>query len=147
MDILFSMNGIAMLGWLLMIVLPKWRLTRLVANTAIFPIYLALLYTIGMITVIAEGGLGFVNDFGSSDGVVRLLSDPDFALLVWLHLLCFDQSIGLYVYRDNMVHHYVTLLVQSVLLCSILMFGPFGFLCYLVIRGLRQRRMPGLRDS
>ena len=107
-----------MLGWVLLILLPKWRFTRFLANTAVFPIYLALLYAIGIITAIAEGGLGFVRDFGSPEGVVRLLSDPDFALLVWLHVLCFDQAVGHYVYRDNMAHRYVPLPVQSVLLFS-----------------------------
>jgi len=136
---LFSIAGIAMLGWVLLILLPKWRFTRFLANTAVFPISLALLYAIGIMTAIAEGGLGFVNDFSSSEGVVRLLSDPEFALLVWLHVLCFDQAVGHYVYRDNMTHRYVPLPVQSVLLFSILMLCPFGFLCYLAIRAIRKK--------
>ncbi|MFC4303709.1 abscisic acid-deficient protein Aba4 family protein [Cohnella boryungensis] len=141
-EALFSIAGIAMLGWLLLILLPKWRFTRFLANTGVFHLYLALLYAVGIITVIAEGGLGFVNDFGSSEGVVRLLSDPDFALLVWLHVLCFDQVIGHYLYRDNMAHRYVPLPIQSVLLFLILMFGPFGFLIYLAIRAFRKSRKP-----
>ncbi|MUT67438.1 ABA4-like family protein [Paenibacillus sp. NEAU-GSW1] len=142
-ETLFSIAGIAMLGWVLLILLPKWRFTRFLANTAVFPIYLALLYAVGIITAIAEGGLGFVNDFGSPEGVVRLLSDPDFALLVWLHVLCFDQAVGHYVYRDNMANRYVPLPLQSVLLFFILMFGPFGFLCYLAIRALRKKPKVG----
>ncbi|GKU77256.1 hypothetical protein L3i20_v216530 [Paenibacillus sp. L3-i20] len=131
---LFSTTGIAILSWLLLILLPKWRFTQFLANTAVFPIYLALLYTIGIITVIVEAGFGFVNDFGSAEGVIRLLSNPEFALLVWIHILCFDQAVGHYVYRDNMAHRYVALPIQSILLFSILMFGPLGFLCYLAIR-------------
>jgi hypothetical protein len=138
-ETLFSFNGIAMLGWALLILLPSWRLTRFLAGTAIFPIFLALLYVIGISIVIADMGLGFVRDFGSADGVVRLLASRDFILLVWLHILCFDQAIGHYVYRDNMTHRYVPLPVQSLLLFLILMFGPLGFLCYLAMRAFRQR--------
>lgn len=137
---LFSLASIAMLLWLLLILLPMWRVTRFLTNITIFPMYLAALYAIGIITAIVGSGFGFVQDFGSAEGVIRLLSKPDFALLVWLHLLCFDQAIAHYVYRDNMEHRYVSIPMQSVLLFLILMFGPLGLLCYLVLRKVRKRK-------
>ena len=136
---LFSLAGIAILLWLLLILLPTWRVTRFLTGIAIFPMYLAALYTIGIIMVIVGSGFGFVQDFGSAEGVIRLLAKPDFALLVWLHLLCFDQAIGHYVYRDNMEYQYVSIPLQSILLFLILMFGPLGLLCYLVLRQIRKR--------
>ncbi|MFB9760537.1 ABA4-like family protein [Ectobacillus funiculus] len=136
---LFSLASIAMPFWFLLILLPTWRATRFLANIAIFPMYLAALYIVGIITAIAGSGFGFVQDFGSAEGVIRLLSKPDFALLVWLHLLCFDQMVGHYVYRDNMEHRYVPLPVQSILLFLILMFGPLGLLCYFVLRRIRKQ--------
>lgn len=146
-ETLFSFNSLAMLGWVLLILLPSWRVTRFIANSAVFPIYLALLYAIGMISIIAETGLGFVSDFGSAEGVIGLLSSPDFVLLVWLHVLCFDQVVGHYVYQDNMEHRYVPLPIQSILLFLILMFGPFGFLCYLTIRTFRKRTKPAAASN
>ncbi|MED0970750.1 ABA4-like family protein [Bacillus paramycoides] len=136
---LFSLAGIAILLWLLLILLPMWRVTRFLADIAIFPMYLAALYAIGIIMAIVDSGFGFVQDFGSAEGVIRMLSKPDFALLVWLHLLCFDQAIGHYVYRDNMEHRYVPIPMQSIFLFLILMFGPLGLLCYLVLRQVRKR--------
>ncbi|WP_020061317.1 ABA4-like family protein [Bacillus sp. 123MFChir2] len=136
---LFSLAGIAILLWLLLILLPTWRVTRFLASIAIFPMYLAALYATGIIMVIVSSGFGFVQDFGSAEGVIRLLSKPDFALLAWIHLLCFDQAIGHYVYRDNMEHRYVSIPLQSILLFLILMFGPLGLLCYLVLRQVRKR--------
>ncbi|MCW9134114.1 ABA4-like family protein [Bacillus paramycoides] len=136
---LFSLAGIAILLWLLLILLPTWRVTRFLADIAIFPVYLAALYAIGIIMAIVDSGFGFVQYFGSAEGVIRLLSKPDFALLVWLHLLCFDQAIGHYVYRDNMEHRYVSIPMQSIFLFLILMFGPLGLLCYLVLRQVRKR--------
>ncbi|MFD3445553.1 abscisic acid-deficient protein Aba4 family protein [Microbacteriaceae bacterium 4G12] len=136
---LFSLAGIAILLWLLLILLPTWRGTRFLADIAIFPMYLAALYAIGIIMAIVGSGFGFVQDIGSAEGVIKLLSKPDFALLVWLHLLCFDQAIGHYVYKDNMEHQYVSIPMQSILLFLILMFGPLGLLCYLVLRQVRKR--------
>ncbi|MFC0215831.1 ABA4-like family protein [Paenibacillus chartarius] len=138
-ETLFSLSSPAMVFWILLIVLPFWRVTRWLANSAIFPIYLAALYAVGIIAAILSNGLGFVSDFNSSEGIIRLLSNPDFALIVWIHVLCFDQAVGHYVYRDNMEHRYVPLPLQSVLLFFVLMFGPVGFLCYLILREVRRR--------
>ncbi|NEW05743.1 DUF4281 domain-containing protein [Paenibacillus sp. SYP-B3998] len=139
-ETLFTLASIAMLSWLLMILLPTWSVTKFLAKSALFPIYLAALYAVGIISTIVDSGFGFVQDFSSSTGVIRLLSNPDFALLVWLHILCFDQAIGHYVYRDNMDNRYVRLPIQSGLLFLILMLGPLGFLCYLALRALRKQR-------
>lgn len=141
--LLYSFASIAILVWLLMILLPAWRVTRFLVNSAVFPIYLAILYSIGIIIAIASSGVGFMQDFGSAEGVIHLLSDPGFALIVWIHILSFDQFIGHYVYKDNMEHRYVPLPVQSLLLFLILMLGPFGFLCYLSLRKIRKIRGAG----
>jgi hypothetical protein len=85
---LFALASIATPFWLLMILLPSWRVSRFLANTVVFPIFLAVLYAVGIITAIEGSGIGFVQDFGSAKGVISRLSNPDFALLVWLHLLC-----------------------------------------------------------
>jgi len=137
---LFTLAGFATPFWLLMLLLPSWRVTRYLAGKAVFPIFLALLYTVGIIYAIAANGIGFMSHYSSEAGVVKLLADPGFALLVWLHLLCFDQAVGHYVYRDNMKYRYVPLVVQSVLLFLILMLGPFGFLIYLGIKKLRDKK-------
>lgn len=136
---LFALANPAVAFWLLLMLLPGWRVTRFLANTAIFPVYLAVLYVVGIASAAAASGFGFMSDYGSAEGVTRLLSNTDFALLVWIHVLCFDQAVGHYIYRDNMKHRYVPLPVQSVLLFCTLMFGPLGFLGYIGLRSLRQR--------
>jgi hypothetical protein len=136
---LFFLASLVMPFWLVLIIVPKWRVTRFLANNAVFPIYLAALYVIGIIITIAGSGLGFVHNFGSVEGVTNLLSQPNFAILVWLHILCFDQTIGHYVFKDNMEHRYLPIPVQSIILFLILMFGPLGFLCYLILRKILKK--------
>ncbi|MGM0878348.1 MAG: ABA4-like family protein [Bacillota bacterium] len=138
--LLFSLSSFAMLFWVMMMLLPTWRVTRFLVNVNIFPIYLAVLYSVGIITAISMNGFGFIQHFSSASGVIHLLSEPDFALLVWIHILSFDQFVGHFIYRDNMEHRYVPLPLQSVLLFLALMFGPFGWLCYVVLRKLTNRR-------
>ncbi|HSM06890.1 MAG TPA: abscisic acid-deficient protein Aba4 family protein, partial [Longimicrobiales bacterium] len=80
-----------------------------------------------------------VADFGSAEGVVRLLSDPDVALVAWIHLLAFDHLVGVFIFRDNLQNDVVPVPVQSILLFLTLMFGPAGFLTYWIVRVARGR--------
>jgi hypothetical protein len=90
-------------------------------------------------------GPGIMADFGSAEGVTRLLTNPDIALIAWIHILAFDQVVGMVIYRDNMAHRYVPLPVQSVILFATLMFGPLGFLTYYVLRAWSRSRRAALR--
>ncbi len=137
--VLFNLAGLAILGWALMIFLPSWSVTRWIARSAAFPVYLAALYAIGVVPLVVAAGPGIMRDFTTSDGVLRLLANPNVALIAWIHILVFDQLVGIMIYRDNMRHRVVPLPVQSAILFLTLMFGPAGFLAYYVIRVAKQR--------
>lgn len=144
---LFNVAGWAMLMWLLLIFLPKWRVTRLLARWEIFPVFLAVLYVIGVTAALSATGLGVIRDFGTAEGVTRLLARQDVALVAWIHILAFDQLAAHYIYRDNMEHRYVPVVVQSVLLFLTLMFGPAGFLIYYLLRLARRGRAIAERST
>jgi hypothetical protein len=135
---LFSLTGIGILGWALMIFLPKWAPTKWVARSAAFPIYLSVLYLAGVVPLIVSTGPGIIMKFGTATGVISLLSDADVALIAWIHILVFDQFVGLLIYRDNMRERLIPVALQSVILFLTLMFGPAGFLLYQLIRVARK---------
>lgn len=146
-ELLFSLTSIAMFFWVILILVPAWRITNLIANLNVFPIYLATLYTIGILTIVWTSGLRFISYYSSASGVIQLLSDPAIALIVWIHILCFDQFIGYTIYRENMEQRYVSLPLQSILLFLTLMFGPFGWLCYIIIKKGRKGKKAFAKDS
>jgi hypothetical protein len=131
---LFDLAGLGILAWLLLILLPTWRVTRWLAETAVFPVFLSALYAVGITAVLLEMGPGIMRDFGNAEGVLALLRTEGLALVAWIHILAFDQVVGLLIYRDNMRHRFVALPLQSVILFLTLMFGPVGFLIYYVAR-------------
>lgn len=137
---LFNLAAVAMLGWLLLILLPAWRVTRWAAERAVFPVFLAVLYLAGVVPLLAQLGPGIMRDFGSAPGVIGLLANPDVALVVWLHILAFDQAVALVIYRDNMQHRWLPLPLQSIVLFLTLMFGPAGYLSYVVMRSWSRSR-------
>lgn len=135
---LFRLSSLAMIGWILLIFAPTWRGTRRLADSAFFPIYLAVLYAFGVAALLVQFGPAFIGDFGSADGVRRLLAQQDIALVAWLHILAFDQVIGIVIYRENMTRRYVPVPVQSALLFLTLMFGPLGYLAFMLVRVARR---------
>ena len=143
---LFMLASLAILGWILLIVFPTWRVTRRIADSALFPAYIALLYVAGVYGVFRELGPGIMADFGTADGVLGLLRIEAVALVAWIHILAFDQVVAHLIYRDNMKHRFVPLAVQSVILVVTLMLGPLGFLIYWLIRIVRGRRLVAWSD-
>ena len=136
---LFSLSGFAIVGWLPLILAPGWSVTRRLAESAIFPIYLSVLYLVGIAGVLMEMGPGIMADFGNVNGVLALLKTESLGLVAWIHILAFDQVVGALIYRDNMQHRFVPLPVQSVILFLTLMFGPVGFLLYVFVRMSQSR--------
>lgn len=144
---LFELAAFATPAWLFLIFLPTWRGTRWLARSALFPVLLSVLYLVGLVMVVSESGFGFMRDFGNAEGVTSLLASQDVALVAWIHILAFDQLVGLFIYRDNMRHRYVPLVVQSVILFFTFMLGPVGFLTYYLIRAARTRSLSGKSES
>ncbi|MBA3325130.1 MAG: DUF4281 domain-containing protein [Rhodobacteraceae bacterium] len=121
----------AMLGWLALILLPRWRL--LVG---------ALRY--GLIGALALGYavLAFVFFFrvegGGFDGIaeVRALFTSDPVLLAgWLHYLAFDLFVGVWIaLRADALG--LSRLLQAPILLATFMFGPVGLLIFYACRAL-----------
>lgn len=135
---LFQIAGLAAPAWLFLIFFPTWRGTRWLARTAVFPVILCLTYVVGIVGIIGTSGFGFMRDFGNAAGVTRLLAQQDIALVAWIHILAFDQLVGIFIYRDNMEHRFVPLPIQSIVLFLTFMLGPLGFLIYYMLRFARR---------
>lgn len=142
-ELLFAAAGVAMAGWIAMILLPGWRVTQWLAGWSVFPVYLSVVYLAGILPIVVAAGPGIMREFGSIEGVIRLLATSDVALIAWVHLLAFDHLVGVLIYRDNQRERVVPLPLQSAILFLTLMFGPVGFLSYIAIR-MARRGSPAL---
>jgi hypothetical protein len=138
---LFALAGLAIFGWMLLIFLPGWKVTRRIADSAVFPFYLSILYAVGVFAALRETGPGIMADFVTADGVLKILRMESVALVAWIHILVFDQVVAHLIYRDNMKYRFIPLPVQSVLLLVTLMFPPLGFFIYWLIRVTRTRSL------
>lgn len=55
---------------------------------------MSVIYLIGVLAVLRGTGFGILADFGSPEGVVGLMTNPDIALIAWIHLLAFDHLVS-----------------------------------------------------
>jgi hypothetical protein len=126
-------NGVALLCWLLLMIVPnrKWA-TDLVAGF-IVPAVFAVAYC----GLIAARWLDASGGFSTLADVAALFSDPWLLLAGWLHYLAFDLLIGSWEARDAQARGASRLLLIPSLVLTFL-FGPAGWLLYTTLtrRGL-----------
>ena len=127
---IFSMaNMIALIAWALLIVAPRWIVTRKIVLSGAVSLLLSAAYLVLIVAFFgsSEGG------FGSLAGVMRLFTNEWVVLEGWIHYLAFDLFIGAWETKDAQAKNISHWLVVP---CLILTFtlGPIGFLLYGVLR-------------
>ncbi len=139
-DQLFGWAGqAAMVGWLILVLLPRRWPWLLAVPRYIIPFGLSLLYAgLAMAHFFTIDGGGY----GSLAEVRTLLSKEEMLLAGWVHYLAFDLFIGGWIaVRADRIG--LNRLVQAPILIATFMFGPVGLAIFLAIRAGYFRRTPG----
>jgi hypothetical protein len=128
----FGIAGqIAMVGWFILIFMPRRIKPLFFVAEYLLPFLLGLLYAGLALTsyFTAKGG------YGSLDSV-RLLFDNEAMLLAgWIHYLAFDLFIGAWIARQADALS-LSRLIQAPILFATFMFGPVGLILFFVIKAL-----------
>lgn len=131
----FSISGmLAMPMWILMIFLPKWKVTRFLIDFKIIPLLLSIIYAIYIFISIRQGGM---MDFGSLASVMQLFTVENAVLAGWVHYLAFDLVVGMWMLDQNKelkIHP----AVMAPCLFGTFMFGPIGFLLFMIIKSIKK---------
>ncbi len=135
-EVFSIVNTIALPMWLLMIVVPKWKATRFLIDYKVIPLLLALVYAFYIFQALRIGGW---MDFGSLDAVMTLFTKENALLAGWVHYLAFDLLVGMWILDENKKLGIHQLLLVPCLLGTF-MFGPLGFLLFMIIRGIKVQR-------
>lgn len=122
-------NLVAMLGWIILTVAPRWIVTRKIVLSSAIPLLLSVAYLILIVLFFgsADGG------FSSLAGVMKLFTNEWATLAGWIHYLAFDLFVGAWEVKDaqakNISHWFV---IPCLFLTFML--GPIGFLLYSILR-------------
>lgn len=136
-DKLFSLsNLVAMAGWLLLSVAPRWKWTQRIVLSGLIPLLLGSVYLTLIVLYFgdAEG------NFGTLDGVMTLFKDPNAVLAGWIHYLAFDLFIGSWEVSNSQKHNIHHLLLLPCLFLTF-MLGPVGLIAYFILRAIRTKKL------
>lgn len=135
-EVFSLVNLIAMPMWILMIMLPKWRLTRFLVDYKLIPLVLSLVYAWYIALTIQSGP---AMDFGSLEAVMNLFTAENALLAGWVHYLAFDLLVGMWMIEQNKtlgIHP----LIMAPCLIGTFMLGPVGFLVFMAVRMIKMQR-------
>jgi Domain of unknown function (DUF4281) len=113
--------------WALMIVLPKWDITRKVITSPLPFITLAGLYIYLLIVAVNPESAQALANPKLAD-IARFFADEGAAAVGWVHFLVMDLFVGRYIYLEGQDKQIFT--VHSLILG--LFFGPIGLLSHLI---------------
>ena len=131
---IFSLvSSLAAVQWLLLVILPKWRVTLWLISYPLVPIVLSVIYCIYITGFFSISGGGYE----SLQQVRTLFANDSLLLAGWVHYLAFDLLIGFAIIRSSQERTISHWLVIPCLVMTF-MFGPVGFLLYQIIKKIRQ---------
>ncbi|NER16621.1 ABA4-like family protein [Spongiivirga citrea] len=129
-------NTVVLPMWILMIFLPKWKATRFLIDYKIIPILLSVVYVIYIAISLQSSSGGM--DFGSLESVMNLFTKENAVLAGWVHYLAFDLLIGMWILNQNKQTKIHQVLIAPCLVGTF-MFGPLGFLLFMIMRAFKQK--------
>lgn len=120
-----------------MLVLFGWKSwVSSIVTAVLLPFLFAVIYSALLFT---HWG-GSSGNFNSLPGVAALFSNSWLLLAGWVHYLAFDLFVGSWEARDAAAHRIPHLAIVPCLLLTFL-FGPAGWLLYLILRLLLRRQI------
>lgn len=123
--------------WVLMIFLPKWKLTQQVMKSYILFLPLAIAYLYLFITSITPENAQVLSNPQLAD-IARFFADEKAAATGWIHFLVMDLFVGRYIYLEGQKSGVWT--VHSLAFC--LFAGPLGLLSHILTYWTTQKFFP-----
>ncbi len=135
-DAIFTFgNSFVLIGWLLLIVVPKWKHTQTIVIMCVVSV-LAVCYTF----LILKDIQNFNADSFSTLANVKALFESDGAVAAgWLHYLTFDLFIGAYIVKKS-IGLGLSRWVYTLILPFSFIFAPIGLLIFLIVKTVKTKK-------
>lgn len=126
-DIFNIANLVVLPFWVMMIILPKWKVTQRVMESYIPFVPLALTYVYLFVVSITPENAQALSNPQLAD-IARFFADEKAAATGWIHFLVMDLFVGRYIYLEGQKTGVWT--IHSIALC--LFAGPMGLLSHIL---------------
>lgn len=128
-------NSMALPMWILMILLPRWKITKFLIAYKIVPLSFALVYAVYVVKALFING---IMDFSSISSVTALFSNETAVLTGWVHYLAFDLLVGMWMLEKN-TEIGIPKGVMAICLLATFMLGPIGFLLFMGMKAIQPK--------
>jgi hypothetical protein len=127
-------NSFVLLGWILLIFLPKWRHTQTIILNGMIVLF-ALIYAY---LLLKDIGSFSVDSFSTLANVKALFQNDNAVAMGWIHYLAFDLFVGAYIVKKSQQLQ-ISRWLYTLTLPFTFMFGPVGYLLFFLIKTLKTR--------
>ena len=121
--------------WLMLIIIPNSKVTRILINSIIVPLIISSAYVyIFYQLILSQEPLGdLIRLYLSLDDLYTIFATEGFLLIFWLHFLAINLFVGSWISRDGVKYNISKTLV-SIPLILVYFAGPLGLVIYWFIR-------------
>ena len=142
---IFSNYGILPF-WILLITVPRSKITQILVNSIILPLILSMtyIYVIYQAILLDERIFEIFKLYLSIDNLYTIFATESFLLIFWIHFLALSLFLGSWVSRDAVKYNIPKKIVVFPLVL-IYFTGPVGFILYWTIRIFYSKKI-GLHD-
>lgn len=129
-------NNLALAGWILMVVAPRWKWTFNIIITGGIIILLSAIYLTLIVLYFGKAG----GNFSSLSGVMKLFENREAVLAGWVHYLAFDMFVGTWMLSNSQklgIRHWWIIPC----LFFTFMLGPIGLILYFVVRAIHTKKI------
>ncbi len=132
--------------WLLLIFMPKHKITQILINSIILPLILSSLYVylVYQATLLDESIFDIFKLYLSLDNLYTVFATESFLLIFWIHFVSINLFLGSWVSRDSIKYN-IPKVIAFLSLVSIYFAGPIGLVIYWFFRVFFAKRL-GFHD-
>jgi uncharacterized membrane protein len=129
-------NSFIILGWILLVFVPKWKHTQSIVLNGIIALY-SLVYSYLILKDIGDFN---PESFNSLANVKALFQNDNAVAAGWFHYLAFDLFVGAYIVRKSITLG-ISRILYTLALPFTFMFGPMGYLIFFLIKSLKTKSL------
>ena len=121
--------------WLMLIFIPKSKITQIIVNSVILPLIFAVtyIYVIYNIILLEESISDLFQLYIGLDSLYTVFSSEGFLVIFWLHFLFVNLFLGSWISNDGIKYNMSLKIIFLPLILTYLS-GPVGFTIYWLIR-------------
>ena len=132
--------------WLMLIIIPNSRITKIFINSIVLPLILAAayVYVIYQTILLDEPMSDIFKLYLNLDNLYTVFATESFLLVFWIHFLALNLFLGSWISRDGIKYNMPRSLV-AIPLILIYFTGPVGLVLYWLFRVFYAKRL-GFHD-